>query len=229
MPLRTSASGRSLVTSAPASMIVPAAAGTRPLSTPSRVDLPAPFAPTSATSSAGATSRSIPKSTGPAPKPAVSPRTLRSGSGLEAFCIALAQVGLDHSLVPQNDVRLALREDLAEIENDRVPADSDDHAHHVLDQQHRDASCMHRPDHLERLIDLDVVEPRHHLIEEKEVRLGGDGSRDLEALAVGDGERRHGKAGLGGEPDQLQHLVRDGERLLRPAASVGAAEPAADR
>src|SRR5712692_264770 len=129
-PFRTWTSGRALVTSWPPRLTVPEVARTSPLRTPSRVDFPAPFAPTSAISSAGAMSRSIPKSTGPASYPAVSPRTLRSGSGrLEAFGIALAQIGLDHTFVAKHDLRLALGQDLAGVEDDRAAADPDDHAH----------------------------------------------------------------------------------------------------
>src|SRR5207302_2582015 len=49
-----------------------------------------------------------------------------------------------------------------------------------------------------------------------------------EALAVWDRERRHRMAGLGREPDQLEHLVRDLERLLRLATGLGAAEQGTD-
>src|SRR4030088_3568654 len=138
MPRRTRASGRALVTSSPASAIAPEVARTRPLRTPSSVDLSAPFAPTSAMSSDGAMSRSMPNSTGPASKPAVRPVTLSSGSGLEAFGIALAQVGLDHPLVAQHNLRFPIREHPTGLEHDRPSADADDDAHDVLDQQHRD-------------------------------------------------------------------------------------------
>src|SRR3977135_336006 len=136
MPRRTRASGRALVTSSPASAIAPEVARTRPLRTPSNVDVPAPFAPPSAMSSAGAMSRSMPNSTGPASKPAVRPLTLSKGSGLEAFGIALAQGGLDHPLVRQHNLRLPIREHLAGLEHDRPAAHADDDAHDVLDQQH---------------------------------------------------------------------------------------------
>src|SRR6267378_2475748 len=156
-PLRTSASGRPLVTSSPPSVTVPAVARTNPLSTPSSVDLPAPFAPTSAISSPAAISRSIPNSTGPASNPAFSPRTLSSGSGPEPFRIALPQVRLDHALVAQHHLRLALSQNLPKVEHDRPPADPDDHPHDVLDQQHGHTCGVHGAHHVERLVDLHVV------------------------------------------------------------------------
>src|SRR5258706_8994500 len=129
MPRRTSASGRAPVTSSPPSVIVPAVARIRPLRTPSRVDFPAPLAPTKAMSSEGAISRSIPNSTGPASKPAVSPRTLSRGSGPGSLRIALSEIGLDHPLVAQHDFRLTLSQHLAGHEHDRPVADADDDAH----------------------------------------------------------------------------------------------------
>src|SRR5258708_14347559 len=108
MPRCTSASGRALVTSSRPNVIVPAVARTRPLSVPSSVDFPAPLAPTSAMSSAAAISSSMPNSTGPAPKPALRPRTLTTGSGLRPFRLALSEVGLDHPLILQHHLRLTL-------------------------------------------------------------------------------------------------------------------------
>src|SRR5438309_2691547 len=227
-PLRTRASGRALVTSSPPSEIVPEVARTRPLKTPSKVDLPAPFAPTSAISSDGSMSRSIPKSTGPASKPAVRPRTSSRVSGLEAVGIALAEVGMDHALVPQHDLRLALRKDVTEVEDDRPAAHADDHAHDVLDKDHRHARRVHRAHHVQRVVDLHVVEPCHHLIEQKKLRPGRHRPRDLESLAVRDGERRNRVIGLGPEADQLQNLVRQRKGTGDSAPRLRASEQSAD-
>src|SRR5712692_2836078 len=228
-PFRTWTSGRALVTSWPPRLTVPEVARMSPLRTPSSVDFPAPLAPTSAISSAGATSRSIPNSTGPASYPAVSPRTLRSGSGrLEAFGIALAQIGLNYTLVAKHYLRLALGQDLTGVEDDRAAADSDDHTHHVLDQQDCHAGGMYRPDHLERLVDLDVVEPRHDLVQQQQLRPGRHRARDLEPLAIGDRERRDRLIGLGLEADQRQHIIRQREGLLDPSPRVRAPEQRSD-
>ena len=53
--------------SAPSKMTVPAVAGSRPATTRSTVDLPAPLVPSRATTSASATSRSTPNRTGTLP------------------------------------------------------------------------------------------------------------------------------------------------------------------
>src|SRR5712691_13142102 len=103
-------------------------------------------------SSACPTSRSIPKSTGPASKPAVRPRTSSSGSGLKPFRIALPEVGLDHALVSQHDLRLALGQDATRLEDDGPAADPDDHAHDVLDQKDGHSGRMDCPHHVERFV-----------------------------------------------------------------------------
>src|SRR6266849_8867111 len=168
MPFRTRASGRACVTSSPARVMLPDVARIRPLRAPSSVDLPAPFAPTRATSSPCPTSRSMPKSTGPASKPAVRPRTSSSGSGFGPFRIALPQIGLDHALVAKHDLRLALGQHATRLEHDGPAAHPDDHAHHVLDQEHCDSGRMDRTNHVKGFVYLDVVESRHHLIEEQQ-------------------------------------------------------------
>ena len=80
IPALTMASGRAFVISRPENAMLPALARTSPLSVPSKVDLPAPFAPTRAMSSPRAISMSISNRTGPAAKPAVRPFTRRSCS-----------------------------------------------------------------------------------------------------------------------------------------------------
>src|ERR1700730_5036888 len=228
-PFCTSPSGRAFVTVSPPSTIVPDVARTSPLRTPRSVDLPAPFAPTSATSSPLATRRSIPNRTGPSPKPAVRPRTSRRGSGLEPFRIALAKVCLDHALVPQDDLGLALGQDVTALEDDRAAADPDDHAHHVLDEQHGHPRCVYRSNHVERLIDLDVVEPGHHLVQQQEVRPRGDRSCHLQALAVRNGQGRNRQRCLRLQPDQLEDLVGQLESRPGRAAAIRIAEQRADR
>src|SRR5882672_4675034 len=218
-PLRTRTSGRALVASSPPRVTVPDVARTRPLRTPSRVGFPAPFAPTSAISSPAATSRSIPNSTGPASYPAFSARTSSKGSGLEPFRIALPQVSLDHTLVAEHHLRLAFSQHLSEVKHDRPPANPDDHPHDVLDQQHRHARRVHGPNHVERLVDLHVVEARHNLIQQQKLGPGRHRARHLEPLAIRDRERRHRMTCLRPKADQLEHLISQSEGPPNPAAT----------
>src|SRR5919204_5510067 len=204
-------SGRAPVRSRPPTRTRPAVGRTRPEIVPSKVDFPAPLAPISATSSPLPTCRSTPKSTGPAPKPAVSPCTSSSGVssaalGLSAG-ISLSPGSLDDALVLEYLRRIALRQNLAEMQHQRSPADADDDAHHVLDEDDRDAGRMNRSNHVKRLVNLDGVEPGHHFVEQQEPRSGRERAGDLQALAVGDGEGRHRQGGLGRQPDDLEDLV----------------------
>src|SRR5437588_703352 len=118
--------------------------------TPSSVDLPAPLAPISATSSPARRSRSTPNSTGPAPKPAVRSRTsssgcspaiglpptpvlpLRGGGRRVSPRVALAEIGLDDAGVTEHVGGRALGQGLAEVQHNRALADADHHAHHAL-------------------------------------------------------------------------------------------------
>src|SRR5947209_8607809 len=137
MPALTTSSGRAPVMSRWSKVTFPERVATRPLSVPSRVDLPAPLAPIRATSSPSAISRSTPKSTGPASKPAVSPSTWRRGSAFLLAGIALSQVGLDDPAVLEDGAWLTLGQHLAEMEDHGAVADADYHPHHVLDEDHR--------------------------------------------------------------------------------------------
>src|SRR5207245_9079234 len=56
------------------------------------------------------------------------------------------------------------------------------------------------------------------------LRPGRDRPGHLESLAVGDGQGRNRMVRLGLQPDELQDLVRDLERLLEPAPCRRAAE-----
>src|SRR5919201_3830333 len=141
-PALTILSGRAPVRSRPPTSTRPAVGRTRPEIVPSKVDFPAPLAPISATSSPSLTRRSTPKSTGPAPNPAVRPRTSSSGASA-AFSLSagipLSQVSLDDPLVLEALGRIPLRENLAEVQHQRCAADTDDDPHHVLDEDDGDA------------------------------------------------------------------------------------------
>src|SRR5881409_93081 len=224
----TTASGRTFVMSRPENAIRPALARTRPLRVPSKVDLPAPLAPTSATSSPCAISTSMPNSTGPAANPAVRPLTCSSGSAAtEPPCVSLAKVSLDHTLVAQDDVRLPVCQRPPEVENDHSLAHADDDAHDVFDQDHRDARLVDCTHHLERVVYLDIVEAGHHLIEEQQLRPCRHSSGDLQSLAVRDRQRADRKVSLHSQAHELEDAVRAIERRperrpFRVAAKEGA-------
>src|SRR3989475_7207559 len=194
--------------SRPQIAILPAVAHTSPLRVPSKVDLPAPLAPTSATSSLGAISMSIPKSTGPAAKPAVSPLTRSSGSAVtEPPRVSLAEVGLDDALVAQDDVWRPIGKRPAEVEDDDPLTHADDHTHHVFDEDDGHAGVANGAHDVERVVDLDVVEAGHDLVEQQQPGPGRHGPGDLESLAVGNRQGADGLIRLLAQPHQLEHAV----------------------
>src|SRR3989442_12024782 len=96
------------------------------------VVLPAPFRPSSVTSSPGCTSKSTPWRMCDSPYHACRSRTARSGSGMGG-----AHVGLDDGRVPRHRRVIAFREDLAARQDrDRVRQILDD-AQVVLDHEDR--------------------------------------------------------------------------------------------
>src|SRR2546423_1795065 len=128
----------------------------------------------------GRSSRPTSNSTGVAPKPAVTLPTCSSADGASAIGrrgtfavrfslapgVALAEVRLDDPGVVQDVGGWTFDERPSEIEDQRVGAHPDDHAHDVFDEHDRDPTFPHPPHHRECLLDLDVVQPGHHLIQQ---------------------------------------------------------------
>ncbi len=67
-------------------------------------------------------------------------------------------------------------------------------------------------------VGLGRAQARHHLVEQQQLRLGGERARDLQPLAVGQRERRGALAALVVEVEPAQHLVRVRARIARVAA-----------
>jgi len=62
----------------------------------------------------------------------------------------------------------------------------------VLDEDDRDAVIANSPNHLECLLDLDLVESGHDLVEEQEPWAHGERPSDLERLRSGTVNRSTG-------------------------------------
>src|SRR2546429_2214339 len=187
-PAATVCSGRCPVTGRPLKTTRPAVTRTSPVSAPSSVDLPAPLAPISATSSPGQMSRSTSNRTGIRRKPASRRRTSSSGSpsGIAAAGVALTQVGLDHPAVAQDLRGRAFQQRPPQVQDQGAVANADDDLHHVLDQDAGDAAGANLAPPLQRLLHLHLAEPGHDLVEQQESRRHGEGARELKPLAVAD-------------------------------------------
>src|SRR3954466_16339172 len=121
--------------------------------------------------------------------------------------VTLAEVGLDDPGIVEDLSRWTLHERPSKVEDERVAAHPDDHAHHVFDEHDRHPTFLNAPDHRKSLLNLDVVEPGHHLIQQQEPRMHGERARNLQPLAIRDGEAEHGVMPLLAEPYQVEDFV----------------------
>jgi hypothetical protein len=81
-----------------------------------------------------------------------------------------------------------------------------DCAHHVLDEEDGQAfAAVEAAEHLDHLVALGRPEAGHDLVEEQQARPRGERARDLQALAVGQGERGCGQAALGVQAQLLEN------------------------
>src|SRR5215469_8880731 len=110
----------------------------RPAIVASVVVLPAPFAPSSTTSSDSRTYRLRSRTTGlplyPAFRPATSTIPVRSGPSVLAT--VAPQVSLDDPAVVADLRRGSGRDDLAEVKDDDAVAQAEHHTHVVVHEQH---------------------------------------------------------------------------------------------
>ncbi len=65
-------------------------------------------------------------------------------------------------------------------------------------------------------LDLRRIQARHHLVEEEQRRLGRQRPRQLETLALGQGQRPRRDMLARGEPDARHDVARPRERVRRP-------------
>src|SRR5262245_46850942 len=105
-----------------------------------------------------------------------------------------AQVGVHHDLVLAHDLRRAIRDLPAVVEHDHASRDVHDHAHVVLDQDDGGAELvMHVEDEARHVLLLLDVHARHGFVQEKELRLRGEGARQLDALLQSVGQAPGGR------------------------------------
>src|SRR5215472_16123046 len=129
----------------------------------------------------------------PAPCPPISATTSPSWrrSSLSRMDILFPEVGLDHPAIGSDLARRAGGDLLPEGQHDDAMRERHHRAHVVLDEQHGDATRVDGAHQADHGVDLRGVEPRHHLVKEEERRLRAERARELEALAVGEGEPPH--------------------------------------
>src|SRR4051794_637314 len=205
------------------------------LSTPAtartRLDLPAPFGPSSAVTSPGGISSVRSWTTGRPPRATVRPAS-RSGSLIASASagsrqrprssndaqsrrlldVLGAEVGADHLLVAQHLAGRTGGDELAEVEDGGDVAARRDEAHVVIDEDHERGRVLgDRADHAPEVLGLLVGQPGGGLVEQHEPRRADDRPRDLDEAPLARAERRDPGVRIDVvEPDEAQR----GEDIL---------------
>src|SRR5882672_1825365 len=110
-----------------------------------------------------------------------------------------SEIGVEHRLVLAHLLGRAVGDLAAVVQHDHAVGDVHDHAHVVLDERHRRAElAVHVEDEAAHVLFLLDVHAGHGLVEQQELRLGGQRPRQLHALlqAIGQRARRRLADGL---------------------------------
>src|SRR5229473_2866325 len=215
----------------PSKVMRPERGRSRPLSVERSVVLPAPFDPTSATISPARISRSTSHSTWTSPYAtfSFSVRRRTPSVGMRArLRVLLAEVRLDHRRVDRDLGGRALRDFAPVVEDDDTLAHADDHLHHVLDDDERDAAVVDSAEQDDRLVHLAAAQAGHHLVQQQDARFHRQRSRELEALAADDGETLGWFVAPPVKAHELEHLVGLAQCFARRTACTARAEHRAD-
>ena len=88
-----------------------------------------------------------------------------------------------------------------------MPGEGHHRAHDVLDEQDGEAvGFVQAAEHFDHLVALGRPQAGHDFVEQQEFRARREGARDLQALTVGQGERRGQQIPLRSEPEPFQYL-----------------------
>src|SRR6202049_3687 len=120
----------------------------------------------------------------------------------------LTQVGLDHARVVTYLDGWTLGDLLAVVEHDDALGRLHDDLHVVLDQEHRDSAPKDRRHELHELDLLLRREAGCWLVEQKQLRIGGESTRDLQAPLLAVSEITRVVLSLAFQSNQLQQLHR---------------------
>ena len=148
-------------------------------------------------------------------------RALGAHGRHELLLVALAQIGFDDLGVPLDLGRGPLRDPRPVVEHGDPVRDPHHHFHVVLDQQHRQTELAAQEiDELGQDLGLARIHPGGRLVQEEELRLGGERAGDLEPALVPVREILRQLLILAAKPDELEQLQgpRPGAALFRPHA-----------
>ncbi len=106
------------------------------------------------------------------------------------------EIGLDDVGVGLDLGRSSFRELAPEIERHDVIGDRHDEAHVMLDQQHGHVALVaDAADQVAEHIDFFMIEAAGGFVEQQDLRIGGERTRELDALLGAEGQSRHHRVG----------------------------------
>src|SRR5436305_824768 len=136
-PCDTIVDGLARSVCAPSNWIAPRHGRSTPEIARLSVDFPAPFEPSTATISPGATTRSMPRRISVAPYPACSPVIARIGSAIGSPAHparrAVTEIGFDHARIGRDRLRRACRDDASFGEHEHMRGQTHHRLHDMLD------------------------------------------------------------------------------------------------
>src|SRR5215831_10307770 len=213
-PPRTRSLTGQWVMSRPAKAMVPPLGLVRPSTARSSDDLPAPLAPSTATTSPSARVMEIPRT--------ACTRPYRTSSSCTASTVPLyrlgrrcAEINLLYQGVVANVLGAALGDLTAEIENDHVLAQRSDEMHVVLDDQHREPINTDLFELRLQRFGFRRVETGGRLVEQEQLRLRHQRAHQLDPLLHAVGKISDGRALV---LDQCRVGQRRARRFAPPVA-----------
>src|SRR5215813_2288826 len=186
MPSSTSCSGARPARDFPSNSIVPADGLTSPEIAFSVVDLPAPFAPISATISPRLISTSTPCKAGMFAYSTCRP-SMRSMASLicaalrgSPICLFRPEIGFDHPRMITNVGGASVCKLLAVIENGDAVASAHHNLHMVLHKHHRHAGSLNAADKADELTCFGSVQTGSGLVRQNQFWSANECARDFE-------------------------------------------------
>src|SRR5438552_12794724 len=193
----------------------------RPITHRRSVVLPAPFRPTSVTSSPSRTCSDTSRSAWASPYRAERPSTSKTGLGM-----GLPQVRGDDRGVLANDRVTALRDHAALLQHDHLVGELGDDAHVVLDEHDR-PTRVRLSNQVDRAPDVLDTHARGRLVQQEEARVERDREGELQRALLPVWKLAGGPAREVSQTDLREELARSVAIALERA--LGGPEPVADR
>src|SRR5580704_14967271 len=205
----------------PRNVMLPRRGRSSPLMVASRVDLPAPFGPTTQVIPPSATVIDTSCSTSPPPYPETRPSTTRAGSPGAGIVVLLrdAEIGVENPRVAPDDRGCPGRDHGPVVQHRDVAAQAHHEVHVVLHDEEGLARLVELPDPPGEVLDERRVHPAGRLVEQHDRGIRHQNVGQLEQLALPVGQRVGERPGVVGDAGELQQL--DGTPPLRAAARPG--------